>query len=71
MVGTFFPATTLLPGFRETIDAWMAAVTALGHRVMAAIARSLELPEDYFAQPLHRRSADPVSHLSLPEPAGA
>ena len=35
----------------------MAAVTALGHRVMAAIARSLELPEDYFAR---RYTADPL-----------
>jgi len=35
----------------------MAAVTALGHRVMAAIARSLELPDDYFAR---RYTADPL-----------
>ena len=51
------PGDDVLPGFRQTIDAWMAAVTALGHRVMAAIARSLELPEDYFAR---RYTADPL-----------
>ena len=51
------PGDDVLPGFRRTIDAWMAAVAALGHRVMAAIARSLELPEDYFAS---RYTADPL-----------
>jgi len=28
---------------------WIGQVTALGHRVMAAIARSLGLADDYFA----------------------
>jgi len=51
------PGDPVLPGFRQTIDAWIAAVTALGHRVMAAVARSLVLPEDYFA---HRYTADPL-----------
>ena len=51
------PGDDVLPGFRQTIAAWMAAVTALGHRVMAGIARSLELPEDYFAR---RYTADPL-----------
>jgi len=51
------PGDDVLPGFRRTIDAWMAAVTALGHRVIAAIARSLALPEDYFAR---RYTADPL-----------
>ena len=51
------PGDDVLPGFRETIAAWMAAVTALGHRVMAAIARSLELADDYFAR---RYTADPL-----------
>ena len=55
--GNLLPGDDVLPGFRATIDAWMAAVTALGHRVMAAIARSLELPEDYFAR---RYTADPL-----------
>jgi isopenicillin N synthase-like dioxygenase len=51
------PDDDVLPGLRETIAAWMAAVTALGHRVVAAIARSLELPDDYFAR---RYTADPL-----------
>ena len=51
------PGDDVLPGFRRTVLDWMAAVTALGHRVMAAVARSLELPEDYFAR---RYTADPL-----------
>ena len=51
------PGDDVLPGFRQTVADWMAAVTALGHRVMAAVARSLELPEDYFAR---RYTADPL-----------
>ena len=51
----------------------MAAVTALGHRVMAGIARSLGLPDDYFAR---RYTADPLIlfriflYPSRPVPAG-
>jgi isopenicillin N synthase-like dioxygenase len=51
------PGDDLLPGFVSTIADYMAAVTALGHRVMAAIALSLELPADYFAS---RYTADPL-----------
>ena len=51
------PGDDVLPGLRETIVAWMAGVTALGHRVVAAIARSLELPDDYFER---RYTADPL-----------
>ena len=51
------PGDDVLPGFRETIFSWMAAVTALGHRVMAGIAASLDLPADYFAS---RYTADPL-----------
>ncbi len=67
------PGDDVLPGFRQTIDEWMAAVTALGHRVLAGIARSLELPEDYFAR---RCTADPLIlfriflYPSRPVPAG-
>ena len=39
-----------LPGFRETVLAYLDAVTSLGHRLVAAIALSLELDEDYFAR---------------------
>ena len=66
-----FPGDDVLPGLRQTVLEWMAEVTALGHRVMQGIAGSLDLPADYFAQPLHRRPADPLSHLPLPEPADA
>ena len=67
------PGDDVLPGFRQTVDDWMAAVTALGHRVMAGIARSLDLPADYFA---HRYTADPLilfrifQYPSRPVPAG-
>jgi polar amino acid transport system ATP-binding protein len=46
-----------LPGFRETVLDYVAAVTALGHRLVAAIAQSLELDEDYFAR---RYTAEPL-----------
>jgi len=51
------PGDDVLPGFRTTIFAYMAAVTALGHRVMQGIALSLGLPADYFAS---RYTADPL-----------
>jgi isopenicillin N synthase-like dioxygenase len=37
-----------LPGFRTQMLAYHAAMRALGDRVLATIARSLELPEDFF-----------------------
>ncbi|MFN7131189.1 MAG: isopenicillin N synthase family dioxygenase [Myxococcales bacterium] len=46
-----------LPGFRETVLAYMDAVTSLGHRLMEAIAQSLGLERDYFAA---RYTADPL-----------
>ncbi|HZF80495.1 MAG TPA: 2-oxoglutarate and iron-dependent oxygenase domain-containing protein [Rubrivivax sp.] len=51
------PGDDLLPGFASTINDYMAAVTDLGHRVMATIALSLDLPADYFAS---RYTADPL-----------
>ncbi len=51
------PGDDVLPGFRSTVFAYMAAVTALGHRVMQGIALSLDLPADYFAR---RYTADPL-----------
>ena len=51
------PGDDLLPGFAATIDDYVAAVTRLGHQVMAAIALSLDLPADYFAS---RYTADPL-----------
>jgi len=46
-----------IEGMRETILAYMDAVTQLGHRLMEGIALSLGLPADYFAQ---RYTADPL-----------
>jgi polar amino acid transport system ATP-binding protein len=51
------PGDDVLPGFRAAIFDYMAAVTALGHRVMQSIALSLALPADYFAS---RYTADPL-----------
>jgi polar amino acid transport system ATP-binding protein len=51
------PDDGVLPGFRSAVLAYMAQVVALGHRVMAAIAASLELPPGYFAT---RYTADPL-----------
>ena len=51
------PGDDVLPEFRQAILQWIAEVTALGHRVVAAIARSLDLPDDYFAR---RYTADPL-----------
>ncbi|MBO9512900.1 MAG: isopenicillin N synthase family oxygenase [Variovorax sp.] len=46
-----------IDGLRETLLAYMDAVTALGHRLMEGIALSLSLPADYFAE---RYTADPL-----------
>jgi isopenicillin N synthase-like dioxygenase len=46
-----------VPGFREAVLDYMAALTQLGHRVMEGLARSLDLDADYFAQ---RYTADPL-----------
>jgi isopenicillin N synthase-like dioxygenase len=46
-----------LPGFREVVLNYMDATTALGHRLMAGMALSLGLDEDYFAR---RYTADPL-----------
>jgi isopenicillin N synthase-like dioxygenase len=51
------PGDDVLPGLRQTLFAWMAEVTGLGHRVMQGMARSLDLPADYFAR---RYTADPL-----------
>lgn len=46
-----------IDGLRETILAYMDAVTRLGHRLMEGIALSLGLPAGYFAS---RYTADPL-----------
>ncbi len=47
-----------LPGFRETVLAWMAAMTQLGHALMGGIALSLDLPASWFAE---RFTGDPLT----------
>ncbi|HEX7704210.1 MAG TPA: 2OG-Fe(II) oxygenase family protein, partial [Kofleriaceae bacterium] len=67
------PGDDVLPGLRQTILEWMSEVTALGAVVMQGIARSLDLPADYFAS---RYTADPLilfrifQYPSRPIPAG-
>lgn len=50
-----FPSN--IPQFRETVLEYMAAMTKLGHTLMAGIALSLGLEESYFAD---RYTADPL-----------
>ena len=67
------PGDDVLPAFRATILEYMRQVTQLGHRVMEGIARSLELPADYFVR---RYTGDPLilfrifNYPSRPVPAG-
>ncbi|HTT11312.1 MAG TPA: 2-oxoglutarate and iron-dependent oxygenase domain-containing protein [Burkholderiaceae bacterium] len=46
-----------IDGFRATVLEYIEALTGLGHRLMAALALSLDLPQDYFAC---RYTADPL-----------
>lgn len=63
-----------VPGLRETVLAYMDAVTQLGHVLMRGIALSLGLPADWFAR---HGTADPLilfrlfNYPSRPVPAGA
>lgn len=50
-----FPAN--IPQLRETVLEYLAAMTRLGHALMAGVALSLELEESYFAD---RYTADPL-----------
>jgi len=63
-----FPAN--LPQFRETVLEYMAAMTELGHTLMAGIALSLGLRESYFATAY---TADPLTLFRIfnypPHPA--
>ncbi len=49
-----FPA---VPGFREVVLEYLAAMTHLGHRLMAGLSLSLGLDRDYFAR---HYTADPL-----------
>jgi len=46
-----------IPGFRDTVLDYITALAAVGHRLMAALAQSLGLDEDYFAK---RYTGDPL-----------
>ncbi|MBO0726153.1 MAG: isopenicillin N synthase family oxygenase [Blastocatellia bacterium] len=50
-----FPSN--IPGFRETVLEYLAAMTELGHALMRGIALSLGLDESYFAE---RYTGDPL-----------
>jgi len=60
-----------LPGFREAMEAYVAAVTALAERLMRDLARSLDLPPGFFDATMR----EPMVTLRLcrypPQPAGA
>jgi polar amino acid transport system ATP-binding protein len=68
------PGDELLPGFAATVRQWILEVTALGQRVLKAIARSLGLPDGWFGA---RWTADPLVlfrifvYPSRPVPAGS
>ena len=51
------PDDDVLPDFRQTVFNYMAQVTSIGHRVLAAIALSLGLPANYFEA---HYTADPL-----------
>ena len=50
-----------VPNFRERVDTYYAAVTALGRRLLRGFLLALELPEAHFDQVLHK----PPSQLRL------
>ena len=53
-----WPREASLPGFRETVEQYAAALEALGKRLLPIFARALELQPDFFAEafvsPLYR-----------------
>jgi isopenicillin N synthase-like dioxygenase len=60
-----------LPGFREQMLAYREAASALGERILAMLALSLELPEDYFARFYDPPSATVRLLRYPPHPAAA
>lgn len=61
-----------IPGFRETVLAWIEAMTGLGHALLAGLSRALGLPEGYFRE---HYTADPLVLFRIfhypPMPAAA
>lgn len=53
-----WPREASLPGFRETVEHYAAALEALGKRLLPVFARALDMPPDFFAEafvaPLYR-----------------
>jgi isopenicillin N synthase-like dioxygenase len=62
LAGTPLHGPNLFParpaGFRDAVLEYMGALTALGHRLMAGLAQSLDLEESYFAG---RYTGDPLT----------
>jgi len=44
-----WPREASLPGFRETVEHYAAALEALGKRLLPVFARALDMPPDFFA----------------------
>jgi isopenicillin N synthase-like dioxygenase len=61
-----FPAEPA--GFRETVLEYMAALTQLGHRLMAGLALSLNLDESYFADRYTREPLTLFRIFNYPPP---
>ncbi|GAA5237152.1 isopenicillin N synthase family dioxygenase [Verticiella sediminum] len=65
-----------LPGFREDVMAYQNAVRALGQKMLPVVARSLDLPQDFFApyfdppQIAHRLLHYPIRNEAEPEQFG-
>ncbi len=64
-----FPADP--PGFRETVLEYVAALTGLGHRLMAGLSLSLGLEESYFADRYTGRPLTLFRIFNYPPPADA
>jgi isopenicillin N synthase-like dioxygenase len=73
LAGTPLHGPNLFParpeGFRETVLEYMAALTGLGHRLMAGLALSLNLDESYFAEHGTRDPLTLFRIFSYPPPA--
>jgi isopenicillin N synthase-like dioxygenase len=64
-----WPEPALLPGFRDTLDAYYRAMHGLGHRLFSAFALALDLPEDYF-RPFTNRPTAVMRIVAYPSQSG-